>query len=63
MPAPRLACKKGTTLRNDEPGETLAYDTYDVIDVLEDQHNYFAGTFETGLSMLREHYQVFDLPQ
>ena len=45
MSAPRLARKKGTTLRDDEPGETLAYDTYDVIDILEDQHNYFSETF------------------
>ena len=34
MPAPRLARKKGTTLRDDEPGESRAYDTYNVIDVL-----------------------------
>ena len=38
MSAPRLTRKKGTTLRDDEPGETLAYDTYDVIDILEDRH-------------------------
>ena len=61
--APRLARKKGTTLRDDEPGESLAYDTYDVIDVLEDRHNSFPETFVVGLSILREHYQVFDLPQ
>ena len=31
MQAPRLPRKKGTTLRDDEPGETPAYDTFDVI--------------------------------
>ena len=32
MRAPRLPRKKGTTLWDDEPGETPAYDTFDVID-------------------------------
>ena len=63
MRAPRLPRKKGTTLRDDEPGETLAYDTYDVIDILEDQQNYFAESFEAGISILREHYQVINLSQ
>ena len=55
--------KRGTTLRDDEPGETPAYDTYDVIDILEDQQNYFAESFEAGISLLREHYQVIILSQ
>ena len=63
MSAPRLARKKGTTLRDDELGETLAYGTYDVNDILEDWHNYFSEAFEVGVSILREHYQVLDLPQ
>ena len=46
MRAPRLPRKKGTTLQDDEPGETPAYDTFDVIDILEDQQNYFAESFE-----------------
>ena len=63
MSAPRLARKKGNTLRDDESGKTLAYDTYNVIDILEDRHNYFAETFEVSVSILREHYHVLDLPQ
>ena len=62
MSAPRLARKKGTTLRDNEPGETQAYDMYDVIDILEDRQNYFAESYEVGISILREHYQVLDLP-
>ena len=63
MPALRLAWKNGTTLRDDEPGETQSYNTYDVIDLLEVWHNYFSEAFEVGVSILREHYQVLDLPQ
>ena len=63
MLAPRLARKKGTTLRDDEPDETQAYDTYDIIDILEDRKNYFAESFEVGISILCEHYQVLDLSQ
>ena len=55
--APRLPRKKGTTLLA-EPGETQAYDTLDVIDILEDQQSYFAESFEAGMELLREHYQV-----
>ena len=47
MRAPRLPRKKGTTLL-EEQGETQAYDTLDVIDILEDQQNYFAESFEAG---------------
>ena len=53
--APRLPRKKGTTLL-EEPGETQAYDTLDVIDILEDQQSYFAKSFEAGMELLREHY-------
>ena len=60
--APCLAWKKGTTFMDDEPGQSITYDTYDVIDVLEDRHNSFAESFEVGLSILRQHYQVFHLP-
>ena len=63
MRAPRLPRKKGTTLRGDEPGETPAYDTFDVIDILEDQQNYFSESFEDGMTLLREHYQVIILSQ
>ena len=63
MRAPRLPQKKGTTLWDDEPGETPAYDTFDVIDILEDQQNYFAESFEAGMTLLREHYQVIILSQ
>ena len=51
------------TLRDDEPGETPAYDTFDVIDILEDQQNYFVESFEAGMTLLREHYQVILLSQ
>ena len=49
--------KKGTTLL-EEPSETQAYDTLDVIDILEDQQNHFAESFEAGMELLREHFQV-----
>ena len=55
---PRLPRKKGTNIRDDEPEQTKAYDTFDVIEILEDQQNYFADSFEAGMSLLREHYQV-----
>ena len=55
--APRLPRKKGTTLL-EEPGETQACDTLDVIEILEDQQSYFAGSFDAGMELLREHYQV-----
>ena len=48
---------------DDEPGQSIAYDTYDVIDVLDDRHNSFAESFEVGLSILHQQYQVFHLPQ
>ena len=57
------ASKEGKTLRGDELGETPAYDTIDVIDILEDQQNYFAESFEAGMTFLREHYQVIILSQ
>ena len=44
--APRLPRKKGTTVRDDEPDQTKAYDTVDVIEFLENQQNYFAESFE-----------------
>ena len=58
MRVPRLPRKKGTTVRDDEPDHTKAYDTFDVIEILEDQQNYFAESFEAGMSLLHEHYQV-----
>ena len=60
--APRLPRKKGTTVRDDEPEQTKAYDTFDVIEILEDQQNYFADCFEAGMSLLREHYYVHIFP-
>ena len=63
MKAPRLPRKKGTTVRDDEPDHTKAYDTFDVIEILEDQQNYFADSFEAGMTLLREHYQVKYLTQ
>ena len=62
IPATRFVQKKGTTFRDDEPGHSTAFDMYNVIDVLEDIHNSFAESFEVGLSILRQHYQVFYLP-
>ena len=62
MHVPRLPRKKGTTLRDDEPDETKAYDTFDVIEILEDQQNYFAESFGAGMTILREHYQVNNFP-
>ena len=62
IPAPCFARKKGTTFRDDEPGQSIAYDTYDVIDVLEDRYNSFAESFEVGISILRQHYQVCKNP-
>ena len=48
MRAPRFPRKKGTTVRDDDPDQTKAYDTFDVIEILEDQQNYFANSFEAG---------------
>ena len=62
MRVPRLPRKKGTTVRDDEPDHTKAYHTFDVIEILEDQQNYFAESFEAGMSLLREHYQVNTFP-
>ena len=60
MRAPWLHRKKGTTVRDDEPDETKAYDTFDVIEILEDQQHYLAESFEAGITLLREHYQVIN---
>ena len=54
--------EKGTTVWDDEPDETKAYDTFDVIEILEDQQNYFVESFEAGMTLLREHYQVISFP-
>ena len=62
MRVPPLPRKKGTTVRDDEPDQTKAYDTFDVIEILEDQQNYFAESFDAGMSLLREHYQVNIFP-
>ena len=62
MRVPRLPQKKGTTVRDDEPDQTKANDTFDVIEILEDQQNYFAESFEAGMSLLRKHYQVNIFP-
>ena len=62
MRAPRLPRKKGTTVRDDEPDQTKAYDTFDVIEILEDRQNYFDESFEAGMSLLCEHYQVNIFP-
>ena len=45
---PPLPRKKGTTIQDDEPDHTKAYDTLDVIEILEDQQHYFADSFGNG---------------
>ena len=62
MRAPQLPRKKGTTVQDDKPDETKAYDTFDVIEILEDHQNYFAESFEAGMTLLREHYQLNNFP-
>ena len=62
MRVPPLLRKKGTTVRDDEPDQAKAYDTFDVIEILEDQQHYFAESFDAGMSLLREHYQVNIFP-
>ena len=62
MRVPPLPRKKGTTVREDEPDQNRAYDTLDVIEILEDQQKYFAGSFDAGMSLLPEHFQVNIFP-
>ena len=62
IPAPRFARKKGTTFPDDEPNKSVAFDAYDVIDVLEDHHNSFSKSFDVGVSILRQHFQVCKSP-
>ena len=61
IPAPRFARTKGTTFRDDESTQKIAFDTYDVIDVLEDRHNSFSESFEVSVSILCQHFQVCKL--
>ena len=64
----RLSSSKAYTLIGQKVGASLAgasalggeegYVTFDVIKILENQQNYFAESFEAGMTLLREHYQV-----